>query len=305
MSLSQAELRMEQPATAEEAGASLGRDAWRRLRRNPVAIAGAVLIFTFVLVAVFAPLIAPYDPTDRPGGGLVRPGQYPGPSADFWFGLDTLGRDEFSRVVYGARQSLLVGVVSLLLGASVGIVLGVLAGAFGGWVDNAVMRMTDIVLAVPGLLFAIGVAAALGQSLTSVMIAIAVVNAPIFARLLRGSMLAQRNSDYVVAATSLGVRRRDIVLRHVLPNSISPVVVQGTLTLATAIIDAAGLAFLGLGGADPSTPEWGRMLADTQRYLSSGFHLAVFPGVAIVFAALGFTMLGESMREALDPKYRR
>ncbi len=305
MSLSQAELRMEQPATADEPGASLGRDAWRRLRRNPVAIVGAVLVVTFVLVAVFAPLIAPYAPTDRPGRDLVRPGQYPGPSAEFWFGLDTLGRDEFSRVIYGARQSLIVGVVSLLLGAAVGIAVGLLAGAFGGWLDNVVMRVTDMMLAVPGLLFAIGVAAVLGQSLTSVMIAIAVVNVPIFARLLRGSMLAQRDSDYVVAATSLGVRRRDVVLRHVVPNSLSPVIVQGTLTLATAIIDAAGLAFLGLGGADPSVPEWGRMLADTQRYLASGFHLALFPGLAIVFAALGFTLLGESLREALDPKYRR
>ncbi len=305
MSLSQAEARMEQPAPSDEAGASLGRDAWRRLRRNPVAIAGAVLVVTFVLVAIFAPLIAPYEPNDRPGRDLTRPGQYPGPSAQFWFGLDTLGRDEFSRVIYGARQSLIVGVVSLLLGAAVGIAVGLLAGAFGGWLDNVVMRVTDMMLAVPGLLFAIGVAAVLGQSLTSVMIAIAVVNVPIFARLLRGSMLAQRDSDYVVAATSLGVRRRDVVLRHVVPNSLSPVIVQGTLTLATAIIDAAGLAFLGLGGADPSVPEWGRMLADTQRYLASGFHLALFPGLAIVFAALGFTLLGESLREALDPKYRR
>jgi peptide/nickel transport system permease protein len=137
------------------------------------------------------------------------------------------------------------------------------------------------------------------------MIAIGVTNIPIFARLLRGSMLAQRGSDYALAATSLGVRRRAVILRHVLPNSISPVIVQGTLTLATAIIDAAGLSFLGLSGADPGVPEWGRMLSETQRYLASAFHLAVFPGVAIVFAALGFTLLGESLREALDPKYRR
>ncbi len=305
MSLSQAEMRMERTDSAEEFGASLGRDAWRRLRTNPVAILGALIVVTFVLIAIFAPLIAPYEPNDDPGRDVVRPGQYPGPSAQFWFGLDTLGRDEFSRVIYGARQSLIVGVVSLVLGATVGMLLGIAAGAFGGVVDGIIMRITDMMLAVPGLLFAIAVAAALGQSLTSVMIAIAVVNAPIFARLLRGAMLAELDSDYALAARSVGVRRRDIVFRHVLPNSISPVIVQGTLTLATAIIDAAGLAFLGLGSADPSVPEWGRMLAETQRYLASAFHLALFPGLAIVFAALGFTLLGESLREAIDPKYRR
>jgi len=306
VSLSQADLAIERADSAhEDVGVSLGRDAWRRLRRNPVAIAGAVLVLGFILIAIFAPLIAPYGPQERPGAGVVTPTNIPGPSAEHWFGLDDLGRDEFSRVIFGARQSLLVGVVSLTLGATGGIILGILAGAFGGWIDNLVMRLVDIMLSVPGLLFAIAVAAALGQSLTSVMIAIAVVNVPIFARLLRGAMLAQRGSDYAVAARSLGVRQRDIVFRHVLPNSISPVIVQGTLTLATAIIDAAGLAFLGLSGNDPGIPEWGRMLADTQRYLAAGIHLALFPGLAFVVAALGFTLLGESLREALDPKYRR
>ncbi len=290
----------------EEEGGSLGRDAWQRLRRDPAAIVGAVLVVVFVLVAVLAPWLAPYAPDDISAGrGIVTPTNIPGPSAAHLLGLDNLGRDELSRVIFGARQSLLIGVVSLLLGASAGTLLGLLAGAFGGRIDGLVMRLMDIMLAVPGLLFAIAVAAALGQSLTSVMIAIAVVNVPVFARLLRGSMLAQRESDYALAATSVGVRRRDVILRHVLPNSISPVIVQGTLTLATAIIDAAGLAFLGLSGTDPSVPEWGRMLADTQRFLSSAPHLAIFPGVAIVIAALGFTLLGESLREALDPKYRR
>jgi peptide/nickel transport system permease protein len=292
-------------AQPDERGGSLGRDAWNRLRRNPAAIVGAVLVLAFVLVAVLAPWLAPYGPTDTPGKGIVTPTNIPGPSADHWMGLDNLGRDELSRVLYGARQSLVIGVVSLILGAAAGILVGLLAGAFGGWVDTVVMRFVDMMLAVPGLLFAIAVAAALGRSLTSVMIAIGVANVPIFARLLRGSMLAQRDSDYAVAATSLGVPRRAVILRHVLPNSISPVIVQGTLTLATAIIDAAGLSFLGLSGADPGVPEWGRMLSETQRYLASAFHLAVFPGVAIVIAALGFTLLGEALREALDPKYRR
>lgn len=289
----------------ETEGGSLGRDAWQRLRRDPAAIVGAVLVLLFVLVALFAPWLAPYGPTDRPGSGIVTPTNIPGPSAEHWMGLDNLGQDELSRVIYGARQSLIIGIVSLLLGASAGTLVGLLAGAFGGWVDTVVMRVVDMMLAVPQLLFAIGVAAALGRSLTSVMIAIGVTNVPIFARLLRGAMLAQRESDYALAARSLGVRRSAITLRHVLPNSVSPVIVQGTLALATAIIDAAGLSFLGLSGTDPGVPEWGKMLADTQRYLSSAFHLAIFPGLAIVVAALGFTLLGESLREALDPKYRR
>lgn len=286
-----------------EAGTSLGREAVRRVVRDPLALFGAFLVLSFVVIAAFAPWLAPYGPNERVGA--VTPTSIPGPSAEFWFGLDNLGRDEFSRVIYGARQSLLVGVVSLLMGASVGIGIGLLAGAFGGWVDALIMRLTDIMLSIPSLLFAIGIAALLGPSLLSVMIAIAVVNIPVFVRLLRGSMLAQRNSDYVVAVRSLGVRDRTIVIGHVLPNSLSPVIVQGTLTLATAIIEAAALAFLGLSGTDPAVPEWGRMLADTQRFLASAPHLAFFPGIAIVLAALGFTLLGESMREALDPKYRR
>lgn len=296
------------PAPAEASArppSSLGREALRRLVRNPMAVVGMVLIAVFVLVAIFAPLIAPYSPTDNSWLDQVRPGQYPGPSAEHWLGIDPLGRDVFSRIIYGARQSLLIGVVALALGAVAGIALGVLAGAFGGWVDTVVMRVVDIMLSVPGLLFAIAVAAMLGQSLTSVMIAIAVVNVPIFARLLRGEMLGQRGADYVLAARSLGISRSAIVFRHVLPNSFTPVIVQGTLTLALAIVEAAGLAFLGLSGSDPSAPEWGRMLTDAQETLTSAPMLAIYPGLAIVLAALGFTLVGESLREALDPKFRR
>lgn len=305
MSVSEAEVAVGQLESLEneESGGSLLSESWRGLRRDPVAILGTLLIAGFVAVAVFAPLIAPHGPRDLVAG--VTPTDIPGPSAKFWFGLDNLGRDEFSRVVFGARQSLLVGVVSLLLGMAGGLLLGGVAGAFGGWVDTTLMRVVDIMLAVPGLLFAIAVAAVLGQHLTSLMIAIAVVNVPIFARLLRGQMLAQRDADYVSAAESVGVRRRAIVMRHILPNSTSPVIVQGTLTLATAIIDAAGLAFLGLGGTDPGVPEWGRMLVDAQRFLGTAPHLAIFPGLAIMVSALGFTLLGERLREALDPKYRR
>jgi peptide/nickel transport system permease protein len=302
MSLAEVEATTESAQVGEEGG-TLGREAWRRLRRDPVALVGFGLIAFFILIAIFAPLIAPYGPADNPG--TVTPTTIPGPSAEHWFGLDELGRDEFSRVTYGARQSLLVGVLATALGMIGGVTLGVIAGAFGGKVDTFIMRIVDVMLSIPGLLMAIAIAAMLGPSLLSVMIAIAIINVPIFARLLRGQMLSQRGSDYVLAATALGVRRRAIVLGHVLPNSISPVIVQATLTLATAIIEAAGLSFLGLGSADPGVPEWGRMLANTQRYLASAPHLAFFPGVAIVIAALGFTLVGERLREALDPKYRR
>jgi peptide/nickel transport system permease protein len=291
--------------TGEE-GVSQWREAWRRLRRNPLAIAGMVLIGLFVLVAVFAPLLAPYEPGDiRPGRGLIRPGFVPGPSSKHWLGLDQSGRDELSRVIYGARYSLLIGVVSLSVGATVGGVLGAIAGALGGWVDNMIMRLVDIMLSVPSLLFAIGVAAAIGGSIKAIMIAIAVTNVPTFARLLRGSMLSQRESDYVLAARSLGVRRWRIVTKHILPNSLAPVIVYGTLALATAIIEAAGLAFLGLGDPDPDIAEWGKMLAGTQQYLASAPHLALFPGIAIVLSVLGFNLLGDALREALDPKLRR
>ncbi len=288
----------------EEATGGLWRDALRRLRRNPVAILGGCLVLVFILVAVFAPWLAPYDPRYQ-DLSQIRPGKFPGPSSEHLLGLDQLGRDVLSRVIYGARYSLLIGVVSLSLGAAVGIVLGLIAGAFGGWVDSLVMRIVDIMLSVPGLLLAIGIAALLGRSLKSVMIAIAVVNVPIFARLLRGSMLAQRRSDYALAARSLGVTRSRVVLQHVFPNSLGPVIVQATLALATAIIDAAGLAFLGLGSADPAIPEWGRMLAETNALLASAPLLALWPGIAIVLSVLGFYLLGEALREALDPKLRR
>ena len=305
MSIAQSEaFETETTGGTEEATGGLTRDALRRLRRSPTAIVGATLVTLFVLVAVFAPLLAPYEP-DFQRLDLIRPGDYPGPSGEFLLGLDQLGRDELSRIIYGARYSLLIGVVSLTLGAAVGVAMGLLAGAFGGWVDSLVMRVVDVMLAVPSLLLAIGVAALLGRSITSVMIAIAVVNVPVFARLLRGSMLAQRRSDYALAARSLGVSRSSIVLRHVFPNSLGPVIVQGTLALATAIIEAAGLAYLGLGSADPAIPEWGRMLADTQNSLATAPLLALWPGLAIVLSVMGFYLLGEALREALDPKLRR
>jgi len=291
--------------TPEEGAGGRWSEAFKRLRRNPVAILGAVLVLLFVLVAVFAGVLAPHDPNEQLLIGEVRPGFVPGPQEGFPLGADSLGRDELSRLLYGSRQSLLVGVVSTLLGLSVGLLIGGVAGAFGGRIDNVLMRLTDLMLSIPGLLTAITISVILGASLTSVMIAVGVVNIPIFARLLRGSMLSQREADYVLAARSIGLRRRTIVLSHVVPNSLGPVIVQATLTLATAIIDAAALSFLGLGNPDSSRPEWGQMLAESQDLLSVRPALAFYPCIAIVIAALGFTLLGESLREALDPKFRR
>ena len=286
-----------------EGPSGLWSEAWRRLIRNPGAIVGFVLVAIFVLTAIFAPLIAPYDPRDR-DLDLLADGCCPGPSADHWFGVDQQGRDEFSRVVYGARYSLLIGVVAVTVGVSIGLVLGSFAGFFGGWTDSGLMRLMDIMLSIPGLLMAIGIAALMGPGLLSVMIAIGVVNIPIFARLLRGSVLGQKGNDFVLAARSVGVPRRTILVSHILPNAISPIIVAATLALATAIIDAAGLGFLGLGPQDPSTPEWGTMLTDTVRYLQTAPHLAIIPGLAIVISVLGFNLIGDGLREALDPKLR-
>jgi peptide/nickel transport system permease protein len=286
-----------------EGQGGLWSDAFRRLRRNPSAIVGFVLVSLFVFVAIFAPFLAPDNPRAQ-DLSLISNGCCPGPSAHHLLGVDDLGRDELSRILYGARLSLLIGIVSVTVGLSVGITLGAISGFVGGWVDGTLMRLVDIMLAIPGFLMAIGIVALLGPGLLQVMIAIGIVNIPIFTRLLRGSVLAQRDNDFVLAARAVGVRRRKILISHVLPNSISVVIVAGTLALATAIIDAAGLSFLGLGPQDPATPEWGNMLTDTVRYLQTAPFLAIFPGVAIVISVLGFNLIGDGMREALDPKLR-
>ena len=291
--------------TIDEPGVSLLRGAGRRLRRDPSAIVGAVLVAAFVLVALAAPLIAGYEPGRALPGNGVTPSSVPGPSAAHPLGLDASGVDLLTQLVFGARQSLVIGVVSTGLGLSAGMVLGVLAGAFGGWVDTAVMRVVDILLSIPSLLLAVSIAAVLGQSSLSIMLAIAAAQVPIFARLLRGSMLAQRGSDYVLAATSLGLRRRTVVMSHLLPNSVGPVIVQATLVLGTAIIEVAALSYLGLGDGNPATAEWGRLLVRAQSRLETDPHLAVLPGVCIAVTALGFTLFGEALREALDPKGRR
>ncbi len=296
-------VELEAREIAAEAPSGLWHEAWQRLRRNPGAIVGFILVGIFVTLAIFAPLIAQEDPRAQNLAALEGV-CCPGPSAEHWFGLDELGRDEFSRIVYGARYSILIGIVAVTVGLSFGLVLGAIAGYMGGVVDSVIMRAMDVMLSIPGLLLAIGIVAMLGPGLTQIMIAVGAVNIPIFARLLRGSILAQKENDFVLAARSVGVPRRSILSAHILPNAISPLIVQGTLAMATAIIDVAGLGFLGLGPQDPATPEWGTMLTGTVRYLQTAPHLAIIPGVAIVLTVLGFNLIGDGLREALDPKLR-
>jgi peptide/nickel transport system permease protein len=283
-----------------EAPSGLWAEAWQRLRRNPGFIVGSLLVGLFVVVAVLAPLIAPYGPREQ----LGLSNAFEGLSRDHLLGLDEVARDQFSRIVYGARFSLLIGVVSVAVGLSLGLLLGATAGYLGGFVDSVIMRSMDVMLSIPGFLMAIGIVALLRPGLWQIMIAVGVTQVPIFARLLRASVLAQRENDFVLAARSIGVPRRKILASHILPNAISPVIVQGTLALATAIIDVAGLGFLGLGPQDPATPEWGTMLSSVNRYFQTGAHLAIAPGVAIVISVLGFNLIGDALREALDPKLR-
>jgi peptide/nickel transport system permease protein len=273
--------------------------AWRQLWRKRTALVGIGIIVVLVLTALLADVLAPYEPTATGSGEpmLLPNWQHP-------LGTDMLGRDMLSRVIHGSRVAIYVGVLSLALPICVGIPLGVISGFYGGIIDNVIMRLMDIMLAIPGLLLAIGIVAMLGPGLTQIMVAIGVTQVPVFARLLRGSVLAQRENDFVLAARSVGVPRRSILAAHILPNAISPVIVQGTLAMATAIIDVAGLGFLGLGPQDPSTPEWGTMLTGTVRYLQTAPHLAIIPGVAIVISVLGFNLIGDGLREALDPKLR-
>jgi peptide/nickel transport system permease protein len=294
---------------AAASGRSLGGEALRRMLRSPVAITGGAITGLFFLLAIFAPLLAPKDPLDRAlqdqvqlGRGII-PGSMPG----YPLGVDDFGRDFLSRLIVGAQQTLLVGVLATVIGVLIGVLIGGIAGAFGGWVDTVLMRLVDVMLSFPSLLLAISIAALFAKpSQWTVILAVSMVGVPIFARLLRGSMLVQRDADHVLAATSLGVKRGTIVFRHMLPNSLGPVIVQATLTLATSILEAAALSFLGLGDPDPSRAEWGLMLGKASRqFLDIRPELAYYPAIAIIIVALGFTLLGESLREALDPKNRR
>ena len=278
----------------------LWSDAFRRLLRNKPAIVGLVCIVIFVGAAILAPVIAPYGPLE---GTLAE--RLQGPSLQHLMGTDLQGRDVLSRILYGAQISLQVGVIAVILALVMGVFVGALAGGIGGKVDAVLMRSTDVLLAIPGILLAIGIIAWLDRGMLQLMLAIAITYAPVFARLLRGSLLALRESDYVVAARSVGATSTRLLLRHMLPNALTPLIVQATLVLATAIIDIAGLVFLGLGPPDPSTPEWGTMLTDARRFLQQAPFLVFFPGAAIVISAIGFNLLGDGLRESLDPRMKR
>jgi len=287
-------------APTARVSSGLWRDALRRLMRNGPAIVGLVFIAIFVIGAILAPYISPYNPTI----GVLADGRQ-GPSAAHLMGTDLLGRDEFSRVLYGARISLTVGVVAVMFGLIGGTIVGAIAGGAGGVVDGVLMRVIDVLLAVPGILLAIGIVAWLGHGEIQIMLAVGISYSPMFARLLRGSLLALRESDYVIAARSMGASPVRILLRHMLPNALTPLIVQATLAAATAIIDVAGLGFLGLGPGDPRIAEWGEMLTDSSRFLQSAPYLILFPGAAIVISAVGFNLLGDGLREALDPRLKR
>lgn len=282
------------------ASRGLWGDALRRLMRNRPALLGLVFIALFVLSAVLAPVIAPYGPLE---GTLAQ--RLHSPSAAHIMGTDSQGRDEFSRVLYGSQVSLVAGIASVVMGVFIGGSIGALAGGIGGKVDSALMRFVDVMLAVPGILLAIGIVAFLGRGLPQIMFAVAVVNVPIFARILRGSLLSLRESDYVTASRSIGASGTRLLFRHLLPNSLSPLIVAATLALATAIIDVAGLGFLGLGPPDPRTPEWGTMLTDSTKFIRQAVWLLFFPGGAIVVSAIGFNLLGDGLRESLDPRMKR
>jgi peptide/nickel transport system permease protein len=287
---------------AEPAERSVGlwRDALSRLRRNRSGLIGATIVGIFILMAIFADVIAPYDPTR---GDLSR--SYLPPSWEHPFGTNVQGQDVFSRIIHGSRLTLGIAVLAVTIGVTVGVFFGALAGYFRSWVDASIMRGVDIMLSIPGLLFAIAIVSWLGRGVVQIAIAIAVINIPIFARILRGSLLALRETDYVIAARAVGVRGPSLLIRHMLPNAIGPLIVQATLALGTAVIDAAALGFLGLGPPDPRTPEWGSMLSDTYRFLNQAIHLAFFPGIAIVISVLGFNLLGDGLRESIDPRLRR
>ena len=283
---------------ADETIESPMRRALRRLKRRKGAVLGLVVIALFVLVAVFAPWVAPYDPAAQSWTSVRK-----APSALHWLGTDDVGRDVLSRVIFGARASLLAGVISVAIALSVGVPVGLISGYLGGWVDALLSRITDAMLAVPALILAIALAAFLGPSLGNAMIAIGVVTTPIFVRLTRGQVMAVKVEDYVEAARAIGNPRWRIALFHILPNILPALIVQATLSIAAAIIAEAALSFLGLG-QQPPAPSWGSMLNSAQRFLTTASWMAIWPGLAIFLTVLSFNLVGDGLRDALDPKER-
>ena len=277
---------------------SPARRALLRLVRRRGAMLGLAIVLAFVLIAFFAPLIAPQDPLLTSWSAVRK-----APSAQYLFGTDEIGRDVLSRVIWGARASLLAGLVSVSIAMALGVPIGLLAGYMGGWVDGAISRFTDAMLAVPFLILAIALAAFLGPSLTNAMLAIGVSATPVFIRLTRGQVLAVKVEDFVEAARAVGNPHWRIALRHILPNILPPLIVQATLAIAAAVIAEASLSFLGLG-QQPPAPSWGSMLNTAKNYVDNAPWMAIWPGVSIFLLVLSFNLLGDGLRDALDPKHK-
>jgi glutathione transport system permease protein len=271
---------------------------WRRFLRKPVALCAGIVILLIILAALLAPWIAPYDATTPDYDNVLS-----GPSLAHLAGTDVFGRDIFSRIIWGGRVSLTVGFVSVALGCIAGVALGLVSGFAGGFLDSVIMRFCDVLLAFPGILLAIAVVAVLGPGISNVVYAIAVFSMPVFARLVRGSTLALKQTVYVQAARSIGVRKLPLILYHILPGTLPGVIVYLSLRIGTSILTAAALSFIGLGAQPPSS-EWGAMLSDGRSYLGVADHLTLFPGIAIFVTVLAFNLLGDGLRDALDQKLR-
>jgi peptide/nickel transport system permease protein len=283
---------------AAEETISPWKEAWKSFRKNKTALVGLSIVLFFILIALTGPLIAPQGINEQNMDIRLQ-----APSADHWLGTDDFGRDILSRIIHGARISLWVGFFAVVGSAVAGSLLGIVAGYYGRWVDTIISRFFDILLAFPSILLAIAVVAALGPSLRNALIAIAIINVPNFGRLIRSRVLSVKQEEYVMAAKAIGMSDRRILFSHVLPNSMAPIIVQGTLAIATAIIEAAALGFLGLGAQAPD-PEWGKMLSDARQYMLDAPWTMIFPGLAIMLTVLGFNLMGDGLRDALDPKMK-
>jgi glutathione transport system permease protein len=270
---------------------------WRKFKKQRVAVAAGIFVLLLVLVAIFAPWIVPYDAENFFDYDRLNAL----PSLQHWFGVDPLGRDIFSRIVMGARVSLTAGFVSVAVGAVIGTVLGLVAGYYEGWTDRIIMRVCDVLFAFPGILLAIGIVAILGGGMTNVIIAVSIFSIPTFARLVRGNTLALKHLTFIEAARSVGAPDRTIIARHIFPGTIAAVVVYFSLRIGTSIITAASLSFIGMG-AQPPTPEWGAMLNEARADMMTSPHVALFPSLAIFLTVLAFNLLGDGLRDALDPK---
>lgn len=277
---------------------SLWKDAWRRLLRQPLSIFAGVVVILLIFTAVFGPSLAPYDPN-----AIDMANRFASPSLEHPFGTDDFGRDILSRVMVGARVSLMVGIIAVSISAILGSFLGILAGYTGRVIDEVIMRAMDILFAFPAILLAIAIMAALGRGIGNAMIAIGIVYIPIFARIARGSVLSVREEEFVDAARAVGSTDSRIMFKHIFPNTTSPLIVETTLSLSFAILAEAALSFFGLG-TQPPDPSWGRMLAEGRAYFQQSVWLAIWPGLAIMFTVLGFNLLGDGLRDALDPRLK-